>query len=304
MKNGTIWKDVDGNDIQAHGGCIIKHGGIYYWYGEHKGIDNCPSTTRVDVIGISCYSSKDMLNWKYEGLVFESNKDNPQSKIHYTKVMERPKVVYNEKNDNFVLWMHIDNEEYTLASIGVAISKTPTGPFELLHIKSPNRQESRDMTVYKDLDGTAYLIHSKDWNKTLNIARLNKDYTDLDGFYVSVLKDQEREAPAMFYHNGMYYFISSGCTGWLPNPALYARCPNIFGQWKLIDNPCRGEKMETTYDGQSAFVFEENGNFYLMIDHWHPYDLKTSGYSILKIDLLEKNEIRINWQDEWNGIPS
>ena len=25
MKNGQIWKDIDGNDIQAHGGCIIEH---------------------------------------------------------------------------------------------------------------------------------------------------------------------------------------------------------------------------------------------------------------------------------------
>ena len=57
MKNGVIWKDVDGNDIQAHGGCIIEHKGIYYWYGEHKGADNCPGAKRVDVIGISCYSS-------------------------------------------------------------------------------------------------------------------------------------------------------------------------------------------------------------------------------------------------------
>ena len=37
MKNGNIWQDVDGNDIQAHGGCIIRHADTYYWYGEHKG---------------------------------------------------------------------------------------------------------------------------------------------------------------------------------------------------------------------------------------------------------------------------
>ena len=81
MKNGQIWQDVDGNDIQAHGGCIINHEGVYYWYGEHKGADNKIATfvsgqtvSRVDVIGISCYSSTDLVNWKYEGLVLESNK--------------------------------------------------------------------------------------------------------------------------------------------------------------------------------------------------------------------------------------
>ena len=31
MKNGQIWKDIDGNNIQAHGGCIIEHEGVFYW---------------------------------------------------------------------------------------------------------------------------------------------------------------------------------------------------------------------------------------------------------------------------------
>lgn len=42
MKNGQMWKDTDGNNIQAHGGCIIEYDDIYYWYGENKGQDNCP----------------------------------------------------------------------------------------------------------------------------------------------------------------------------------------------------------------------------------------------------------------------
>ena len=56
MKNRTVWKDLDGKDIQAHGGCIIEYDGKYYWYGENKGQDNCTGSCRVDVIGVSCYS--------------------------------------------------------------------------------------------------------------------------------------------------------------------------------------------------------------------------------------------------------
>ena len=33
MKNGSIWQDTEGRDIQAHGGCILPHNGRYYWYG-------------------------------------------------------------------------------------------------------------------------------------------------------------------------------------------------------------------------------------------------------------------------------
>ena len=302
MKNGMIWKDVEGNDIQAHGGCIIEHKGIYYWYGEHKGADNCPETSRVDVIGVSCYSSCDLVHWKYEGLALESEKHDPASPIHTSKVLERPKVIYNVKNGQFVMWMHIDNADYTYAGVGIAVSKTPTGPFVLKTVKVPNRQDSRDMTIFQDVDGTAYLIHSANWNKTLNIARLTEDYCDVDGYYQAVLIDQEREAPALFYKDGMYYMITSGCTGWDPNPALFARCPQLLGQWKLIDNPCEGQESRTTFAGQSAYVFAVKGRFYLLLDHWHPHDLKTSGYSILPIQITEDKNLIIPWQDEWLGI--
>ena len=309
MKNGQIWQDTDGNDIQAHGGCIIKHGDTYYWYGEHKGGDNKitrfvsgQEVSRVDVIGISCYTSKDLLNWKYEGLVLESEKSDVTSPIHTSQVVERPKVLYNEKNNNFVLWMHIDRPDYSYAGVGIAVSDSPLGPFKLIRTKIPNKQDSRDMTVYKDKDGVAYLFHSTNRNKTMNIARLNDDYTDVDGFYVSSLVDQEREAPAVFEHGGTYYMVSSGCTSWDPNSALFATCSQVNGKWKLIGNPCEGKNSRLTFFGQSSYVFEAEGKFYLMLDHWKPNELKKSGYSILEIEITDDNCLVIPWRDEWTGI--
>lgn len=301
MINGQIWQDTDGEDIQAHGGCIIKYGDKFYWYGENKGADNVFGTSRVDVIGVSCYSSENLVDWKNEGLVLAAEPDNVNSRLHPSQVLERPKVIYCEKTGKFVMWMHLDDPTYVFAGIGVAVADRPQGPFKLIAAKQPNRQDSRDITVFKDIDGAAYLIHSKDWNKTLNISRLTDDYTDLDGMYVSVLIDQEREAPALFYKDGMYYMISSGCTGWTPNAALYAKCGFLLGKWKLIDNPCVGEKSRTTFDGQSAYVFEVNGTFYLMLDHWKPGNLKKSGYSILPIT-FENGRLTVNWQEEWKGI--
>ena len=302
MKNGQTWKDVDGNNIQAHGGCIIEHEGTFYWYGENKGQDNCPGKNRVDVIGVSCYSSKDLLNWKYEGLALAADKDNPESILHPSKVMERPKVLYNEKTNKFVMWFHADSADYVYGGTGVAISDTPTGPFTFIRAMQPNRQDSRDMTLFKDVDGKAYLIHSKDWNKTLNIARLTEDYTNVDGFYVSVLVDQEREAPAICFRNNRYYLVTSGCTGWNYNSALFARCPDLLGKWKLIDNPCEGEGYRETFKGQSTYIFTVNDKDYLMLDHWVPKDLKNSGYSILPISYDNSLNMTVTWTDEWNGI--
>lgn len=301
MKNGYIWQDTDGNDIQAHGGCIVKFGDTYYWYGENKGADNVAGTRRVDVIGVSCYSSKNLVDWKNEGIVLAAEPDKVNSRLHPSQVLERPKVLYCEKTGKFVMWMHIDDPTYVFAGIGVAVADRPEGPFKLISAKQPNRQDSRDMTVFTDTDGRAYLVHSKDWNKTMNIARLTEDFTNLDGMYVSVLIDQEREAPALFFKDKMYYMITSGCTGWNPNAALYAQCPFLLGKWKLIDNPCVGEKSRTTFDGQSTYIFEVDGTFYLMLDHWKPDDLKNSGYSILPIT-FENGALTVNWQEEWNGV--
>ena len=66
---GEVWKDTDGNPINAHGGGLLYHEGTYYWYGEYKkGETILPEWAtwecyRTDVTGVSCYSSKDLLNY-------------------------------------------------------------------------------------------------------------------------------------------------------------------------------------------------------------------------------------------------
>lgn len=302
MKNGTMWFDSDGNPIQAHGGMILEFQGMWYWYGEHKGIPNCPGKQRVDVLGISCYSSKDLMNWKYEGMVLKGNREDPENPLYYKKVCERPKVIYCEKTKKFVMWMHLDSEDYTFAGVGVAISDTPTGEFVLIRAKQPNRMDSRDMTIFKDTDGRAYLFHSKDWNRTMGISRLTDDYTDVDGLSVSALRDQMREAPAVCRHKGKYYMVSSGCTCWDPNSALYATSDYVMGEWVLIDNPCEGKNYRKTFGGQSTYIFEYHGKKYLMLDHWNPDNLQESGYSILPIGFDENGIMTVTWTEEWNPL--
>lgn len=296
-KNGQMWYDDKGNEIQAHGGMILEYEGKWYWYGEHKGAENVPGTSRVDVIGISCYSSDNLADWHYEGLALDVTKSEEGSRFTPKGVCERPKVLYNKKTNKFVMWFHLDDSSYTFAGVGIAVADRPEGPFSIIHEKQPNRQDSRDMTLFVDEDGeTAYLIHSSNWNKTLDISRLNEEYTDVDGFYKSVLIDQEREAPALIYEQGMYYMVTSGCTGWAYNSALYATCPYLLGQWKLIDNPCEGEGYRDTFCGQSTYMFRANGKIYLMLDHWKPNNLRTSGYSILPVT-IENGKMTITWQE-------
>lgn len=304
MNNGARWLDNKGQVIQAHGGMILEYQGIYYWYGENKDGDNKMSKSggrRVDFIGISCYTSTDLINWNYEGLALEAEIKDIDSDLHPSRVVERPKVIYNEKNNNFVMWMHIDDYSYTSAKVGIAVSDSPKGPFKYLGSKSPNRMDCRDMTVFKDKDGKAYLIHSTDWNRSLCISQLNDDYTDCTGVYNKVFVDQFREAPAVLYHEGRYFMVTSGCTGWNPNAALYAISENILSGWKLIDNPCMGPNYRKTFNGQSTYILQINNKPYIMFDHWEPNDLRNSGYSILPIE-IDGKYIEINWKDEFNGL--
>lgn len=300
--NGQIWYDDKGEAIQAHGGCIINYKNMWYWYGEHKGVDNVPGQTRTDVMGVSCYSSLNLQSWHYEGLALTVNeRQNKDSLLRVDCVCERPKVLYNEQTKKFVMWMHLDDADYCCAKAGVAISDTPQGPFQMIREIHPNRQDCRDMTLFQD-GKKAWLIHSSNWNKTLNISELTEDYTDVTGTYVSVLINQEREAPAFIKKDDLYYAVTSGCTGWEPNSALYAVSTKMMGQWKLIDNPCEGENYRMTFGGQSAYIFQVEERAYILLDHWKPYDLKNSGYSILPIT-FENGRMTIKWTNNFKFNP-
>lgn len=296
LLNGTMWTDTDGNDIQAHGGMIMEHEGVYYWYGENKGAPNCRGRNRVDIIGISCYTSVNLLDWKYKGLVIEADKKAPESPMYYSKVCERPKVIYCKKTGKFILWIHMDDSMYKAACVGVAVSDSPLGPFILKTVCRPNGCDSRDMTVFKDDDDTAYLVYSTDGNRTLNIARLTYDYEAVEGEYNSVLIDQIREAPALCKHKDEYYMITSGCTGWKPNSSLYAKSKNVMGPWHLVDNPCEGENYRNTFNGQSTYIFEYKNKKYLMLDHWIPNNLQKSGYSFLPVLFDKDNKMTVPWR--------
>lgn len=301
MKNGKIWQDLNGNDIQAHGGCIINYGGKYYWYGENKGQDNCPGATRVDVIGISCYSSDNLVDWKYEGLVLKADKTDEKNPLHTSKVVERPKVLYNSKTNEFVMFLHLDNADYNFSHIGIAVCDKPDGEFELVNVCQPNNHDSQDMTVFADDDGSAYLIHTKDRDATINIDELTDDYKSFTGLHMSAMIDQYREAPAVCKYEDTYYMVTSGCTCWEANSALYSKSSDIMSDWRLIENPCVGENYRLTFNGQCSYIFKADGKYYIMLDHWIPDNLQKSGYSILPIE-FENGKMTVAWKEEWLGI--
>ena len=303
---GAVWRDTDGHPIQAHGGGILFHDGLYYWYGENKDGPTDPISGGVDILGVSCYSSPDLERWTNHGIVLPAVPGDPSHDLHPSRVAERPKVLFNAQTQKFVLWLHVDNRDYTYARAGYAVSDAPTGPFTYGGSVRPGGFESRDMTLFGDTDGAAYLIFSSDTNSVIRIARLSDDYlsvADASASAFAAPKDHSgRESPAVFRHSGRYFFVGSGCTGWAPNAAEYAVADSPLGPWTVRGNPCAGPGADTTYGGQNTFVLPVAGRpgaFILMLDIWNPADLRDSRYAWLPLR-VDGDTLSAEWRDSWD----
>lgn len=125
---GDLWFDTDGNIINAHGGGILFHEGKYYWFGEHKG-----ERSNAALVGVTCYSSSDLYNWKNEGIALPVSED-PNSPIVKGSTIERPKVIYNARTGKFVMYFHLElkGRGYEAAHVGIAVSDKATGPYRFI----------------------------------------------------------------------------------------------------------------------------------------------------------------------------
>lgn len=250
-------------------------------------------------------------------------------------LMERPKVIYNEATDKYVLWFHSDGHtpestsNYGKAQAGVAISDTPYGPFKLLgtydmyyganvdyEAVSDHPGGVRDMNLFVDTDGAAYISYSSEMNQTTYIGKLNDTYTGpatdpdeaVEGVdYTRNFVGQSREASAMFLYNDKYYMITSGCTGWNPNQAQYAVADTPLGPWTVKGDPCIGDYDKDTFYTQSTCVIPvdpENGKYIYMGDRWYNTsvnggDLSDSRYVWLPIEFGSNDRIAIRDYNDW-----
>eukprot|EP00850_Spirogloea_muscicola_P019263 SM000187S03880 [mRNA] locus=s187:111209:113642:+ [translate_table: standard] len=264
---GREWLDVDGKPIQAHGGGILRDpaSGLYFWYGEVlDGVSYKPdaqSLYRVDAVGICVYSSPDLVNWKNLGLALAADKDDPHSDLYYKGVMERPKVIYHKAHKKYVM----------RATVGLAVSDRPEGPFTYMGSQRPHKQQSRDFTIFQDndKDATAYIVYSSEENKVMHVGRLTADYLGFEDKFTRIYEGESREAPAVFKYKNLYFMYTSWCTGWLPNEALvsvadtdsatdyFGITEDMMGKWHHLGDPCRGKAKNApkkTFNSQGAFI--------------------------------------------------
>jgi beta-galactosidase len=285
FKPGTVWPANDGIHIDCHGGNIVNQpqAGTYYWYGEHY---SAPA-------GVACYSSKDLYNWKNEGVVVQRGA---------IPVLERPKVVYNTTTKKYAMWFHYDNSNYGLANLGVAVSDSAKGPFTLVNHFRPNGHQSRDIGMYCDDDGKVYIIYAADsTNVTIRIVELTSDYLNVTTNDSDI--KAHCEGPAMLKVNGTYYLITSQCSGWSPNKATCYTATNIMGPYTNRGTPCVDDTNNITFNSQSCYIFKVPGYataFMFMGDRWNGSGNANAQYVFLPIIITSKGTMQLRWLDEWD----
>ncbi len=136
FRPGEPWLDNHGVHINAHGGGVLFHHGVYHWFGEHKIAGGAGNAAHV---GVHVYSSPDLYNWKDEGIALAVS-DDPKSDIARGCILERPKVIFNPRTKKFVMWFHLEprGAGYSGARSGVAMADHVAGPYQFLDSFRPN----------------------------------------------------------------------------------------------------------------------------------------------------------------------
>lgn len=267
IRNGMPWFDDHGNIVNAHGACIVEEKGRYYLFGEWK------SDESNAFPGFSCYSSDDLVNWKFERVVLTVQ---PDGILGPNRVGERVKVMKCPSTGEFVMFMHADDMGYKDPYIGYATCKTINGEYQLqgplLYQGKPVQRW--DMGTFQDTDGKGYLlIHHGP------IYRLSDNYRSIE-MEVAHVKGAG-ESPAMFKKDGIYYMLYSNLTSWEKNDNFYFTAPKIEGPWTKQGLFCPEGTL--TYNSQSTFVFPlKRGNDTIpmfMGDRWsYPHQASAATY--------------------------
>ena len=330
FRPGQVWLDTEGKRIQAHGGSVMYIDGIYYWYGENK--EKTDGENGIWHWGVRCYASRDLYNWEDKGIIIPPEPDNPESSLHPSACMDRPHIIYNKKTGKYVCWLKImkKNQEQTET---VLTADHILGPYtkvrENLHPLGMSAGDF-DLAVADDGKGYYYFerVHSE-----LICADLTDDYTDVTGYYSThfprIAPPYVREAPAHFIRNGKHYLLTSGTTGYLPNPSEAAVADTWHGPFIVLGNLHPSDTTNTS-------VFKVHGKEDLYIacaDRWLPqamdkeyevykemfeslfhdggksFDFSRMGEPVVENTSIadyvwlplrfEDNRVVIEWKDEW-----
>ena len=272
IRNGQVWKTAQGDTVQAHAPGFVRVGDRWYMAGEDRA-----NSWRPDV---NLYSSTDLQNWKFEKKIIENGVTSPE--LGKSRMIERAKLLHNEKTGKFVVWCHWEASNYGASEAACFVSDRVDGPYKMVWSGRPMGIKSRDCNVFVDNDGTAYFISTTNENQNLGLFRLSDDYQSVVS-HTRLFPGERREAPVIVRVGQRYFMLSSACTGWDPNQCKLSYSDRLDGGWSPLENIGDDKAFRT----QAAAILEVKGTrqtSYLYVgDRWMDPDLPSTKTIIFPI---------------------
>ena len=257
ITNGVLWRDTNGNVVQAHGAGFLYQNGTWYMIGEDRSEPWSPD--------VNMYSSPDLVTWTFVGKIIKNGETTPD--LGRRRFIERPKLLFCARTGQYVVWCHYEGRNYGASEAAVFVSEKVEGPYRLVRAGRPLDIKSRDCNVFQDADGQAYFISTIEENQHLGLFRLSDDYTEALSCNI-LFAHQSREAPAIARVGETYYMLSSACTGWEPNQCKLSVSKSLTEGWSPLENV--GDSI--CYDTQAASILTVKGSkqtTYLYVgDRW------------------------------------
>lgn len=147
---GRWWRDVDGNEMVCFFNSVLKVGDIFYLYGEWC-FDHENSGKNV----LKCYSSKDLVRWKFENDVLT------QEDSH---LINRGSMLYNPTTKQYVYCykfrrpMGFKGWQIGDGILAWATCSSPTGRFKVANKDPRVGIVAGQVTLFRDDDGKAYAV--------------------------------------------------------------------------------------------------------------------------------------------------
>lgn len=275
ITNDRFYTDTDGNPLYSQGGGIFKfpNDDKYYWYGvrytESVSYAANPSESRnvehPAFEAFTCYTSTDLVNWKYEGDVATLTTLGQG----WCGWAGRCGVVYDENTKKYVLVSQFNG---TI----IASADNPLGPFTTekgyfwggTSLPVIQNGDTGDLTMFYDEDGKGYMICSSangraylyvvpmgedssgkcdfDFANIKELGSSTKSYYDEDG----TIKKKDKggiEGDCMFKYKDHYYFTGSDLYGWHGSRVYVFESENILGNYKLKPDYVDASKQSTNY---------------------------------------------------------
>ena len=268
---GRPWLDTDGKRIQAHAGALIFEDGVYTWYGENK--EHTDGKNGIWTWGIRAYQSEDLCNWTDRGLIIPPVLDDPGSNLAPQKRVDRPHILKNPRTGKYVCWLKLSGRE---ACFVVLTADRLLGPYTIVKDNyRPLGKKVGDFDLFQE-EGRAYLYFDGD-HAGVFCSELTEDYLDLTGpvtvQYEGLHAPFTREGVTVFAHEGRYYMLTSGMTGYIPNQSDAAVSDAPLGPFRPIGDPHVADESRASFNSQISQAFPLPGRpgvFLTLADRWVP----------------------------------